>query len=164
MGLYPWFEQYWFTLVQTIGIVTGFYVAARALTLDSRARQAEVHLALTQAHREIWANLIQNPELSLVLDADRDVLVSPPTSSEERFVLLVLLHTASIYRAISLKILSSWPGLEKDISGFFSLPLPFLVLGKYRTSQNDDFLRYMDSLIPAPPVQETPSPLPRRTP
>ncbi len=139
-----WTQENWFSLAQTLGIAGGFLLAARSLGLESRARRAEVHLAVTAAHREIWSQMLKQPRLSSLLDACRNVEASPPTPAEERFVLLVLLHLAAVRQAVDLQVLPSWDGADRDVREFLSLPLPRAVTSSYLSRQSPEFQRYLE--------------------
>lgn len=147
MDILSWAGENWFSLIQTLGIVAGFAIASRSFLLDSRARRVEVYLTLTQAHRDIWENVVTNPDLASVLDPARDIDSKPPTDSEERLVLLVLLHTASVHRASSLGVYPLWEGLKADIRDFYRLPVPSCVVHKYGPFQEPAFLLFIKQLI-----------------
>ncbi len=149
--LIAWASDHWFSLVQTLGIVGGFVIAARSLSIDTRTRAAEIHLAITEAHRDIWENLVSNANLAEVLDPTRNVHTSPVAPIEERFVLLVLTHTAAVHRAMSLSVFKSWEGLEADVREFFMLPVPSCVLKRYLPYQEKAFIAFMTSLTTSPP-------------
>lgn len=137
MDILSWAGENWFSLIQTLGIVAGFAIASRSFLLDSRARRVDVYLTLTQAHRDIWENVVTNPDLASVLETD----------SEERLVLLVLLHTASVHRASSLGVYPLWEGLKADIRDFYRLPVPSCVVHKYAPFQEPAFLLFIKNLI-----------------
>ena len=124
MEILMWVETNWFSLAQTLGILAGFMVASRSLSLESRARQAEIFLELNQSHREIWENLVSTPELGAVLDPTRRVSEHPSGPSEERLVLLVVLHTSSVHRAIQLGVFPSWTVCERTLGNFRSSSPP----------------------------------------
>ena len=77
----------WFSLIQTLGIVVSFAIAARSLSIDARTRTTEIHLSLTAAHRDIWENLLTTPSLADAISPTRNLEASPVTPEEERFVL-----------------------------------------------------------------------------
>jgi hypothetical protein len=139
--------EHWFPLAQTLGIVGGFAIASRTLALDSRSRRAELHFMMTCSHREIWEHYINNPTLASTLDPARNILEKPPVPSEERFVLLVLLHTATVFHAVELQALRQWPGWKADIKAFFSLPVPGAVVRRFLEFQEPAFRQFLNDLL-----------------
>ena len=146
MGILPWFEQHWFSLLQSLGIVGGFAIAARSLSIDLRARKTEVFLSITAAHRDIWEHLVDRPELARVLDPAVDVSEAPPNPSEERFVLLILTHLNSVHLAMQNEVLPRSDGFIMDAGDFFSLPIPAVVLQKFLRYQDPAFQAFLTGL------------------
>jgi len=145
-----WFEQHWFSLLQSLGIVGGFAIASRSLSLDLRARKTEVFLTIAQAHRDIWEHLVERPELARILDPTVDTCSDPPSPSEERFVLLILTHLDSVHLAIRNGVLPASDNLMADAAQFFSLPIPKLILPKYLRFQNPAFRQFLTGLLSSP--------------
>lgn len=147
MGIGTWLAEHWFSLAQTLGIVAGFVVASRSLSLDSRCRRAELHFMMTTSHREIWEHYVNKPSLASTLDPARNIAVHPLLPSEERFVLLVLLHTATVFHAVELKALNQWPGWKADVKAFFSLPVPGAVARRFLQFQEPAFRVFLEDLL-----------------
>lgn len=137
----------WFDLLQSVGIIIGFVYTARAFSLDQRFRQAALVLDIASAHRRIWGKLSETTGLKRLLDREPDLISQPVTADEEHFVMLVLLHLASVHQAIELRLLRRWPGLERDIRRFFSRPIPQLVLRKYLALQPLSFREYLRQIL-----------------
>lgn len=148
MGIGEWLAEHWFPLVQTLGIVGSFAIASRSLSLDSRSRRAELHFMMTASHREIWEHYVNTPALAATLDPGRSLVANPPLPSEERFVLLVLLHTATVHHAVELRALRQWPGWRADVKAFFSLPVPRTVAKRFLEFQEPGFRRFLEDLLP----------------
>ncbi len=122
-------------------------MASRSLSLDSRSRRAELHFMMTASHREIWEHYVNTPSLASTLDPGRSIRENPPLPSEERFVLLVLLHTATVFHAVELQALRQWPGWKADVKAFFSLPVPKTVAKRFLEFQEPGFRRFLEDLL-----------------
>jgi hypothetical protein len=142
-----WLGEHWFSLAQTLGIVASFAIASRSLALDSRSRRAELHFMMTASHREIWEHYVNNPSLASTLDPSRKISGHPPKPAEERFVLLVLLHSATVFHAVELHALRQWPGWKADVKAFFSLPVPRAVAERFLEFQEPGFRRFLSDLL-----------------
>ncbi|WP_035609286.1 hypothetical protein [Haloferula sp. BvORR071] len=139
-----WLASNWFALIQTAGVVGGLFYSAIALRLDARVRRTEVILALTEAHREIWERLIEQPSLVRVLDPKADLAIAPPTSTEQRFVQLVVLHLDAVRISIKEGAYHASPGMIDDLNEFLALPIPRQVaesLLPYQSHELQEFLR-----------------------
>lgn len=150
MGDFFWFEQNWFSLIQTIGILSGFLLAARSLALDRGIRKTEILMQLTESHREIWESFLDEANLESTLDPYRKVDTHPITFAEKRFVTSVILHMAMVHRASRHGVFQPWEGLKLDIREFLHLPVPGTVFENLRPYQEEEFLRFIDSLLNAP--------------
>ena len=142
-----WLAQNWLDLVQTAGVAGSLAIAVATLRLDVRVRRTEVALSLTEAHRDIWERLIEQPELNRVRDPGADVTVSPPTPAERRFVQLVILHLATVLQAVREGAFDASPGMNEDIRGFLSLPIPRLVAEAILPFQSEEFQAYLRRLM-----------------
>lgn len=145
MGI--WLAQNWFTLIQTAGVVGGLFYSATALHLDAKIRRTEVILALTEAHRDIWERLIEQPILARVLDADVDLRTAPLTPSERRFVQMVILHLDTVRIAVKEGAYNASPGMHDDLREFFALPIPRQVANSVLPYQAPDFQQYLHAVM-----------------
>lgn len=142
-----WFEENWFSLIQTIGIVAGFLLAARSLALDRGIRKTEILIQLTESHREIWEGFLDDANLDQTLSPSRNLESKPVTFAEQRFVISIILHMALIHRAAKHGVFKHWSGLERDICEFLSLPVPAAVFSKQRPYQEPEFLAFVDQIV-----------------
>jgi len=142
-----WVASNWFTLIQTAGVVGGLFYSAIALRLDAKVRRTEVLLALTEAHRDIWERLIEQPELARILDPEADLKTAPPTSVERRFVLLVILHIDTVRQAISEGAFRASSGMTEDLRQFLSLPIPRSIAASALPYQSPDFQAYLHQVM-----------------
>jgi len=145
--MYSWLASNWFTLIQTAGVIGGLFYSSTALLLDARVRRTEVILALTEAHREIWERLIEQPELTRILDPDADIRTSPPTHAERRFVLLVILHLDSVRIAIKERAYAASPGMREDLREFFALPIPGAIANSALPYQDSEFQEFLHGVM-----------------
>jgi hypothetical protein len=142
-----WLASNWFTLIQTAGVVGGLFYSAIALSIDTKVRRTEVLLALTEAHRDIWERLIEQPDLARILDAAADLRLLPPTPSERRFVLLVILHLGAVRMAIKEGAYGASPGMQEDLREFLALPIPRAVAMSALPYQAPEFQEFLHDLM-----------------
>lgn len=147
VGDFFWFEENWFSLIQTIGILSGFLLAARSLTLDRGIRKTEILIQLTESHREIWEGFLDKADLEATLEPYRKIDSHPVSFSEKRFVTSVLLHIAMVHRASQHDVFQPWEGLKRDIREFLSLPVPGEVFKSLRPYQEAEFLAFIDEIL-----------------
>jgi hypothetical protein len=142
-----WLAANWFISIQAAGIAAGLLFNAAALRMDVRVRRTEVILALTEAHRDIWEKLIEQPSLNRVLDPEAKVHAYPPTPAEKRFVQLVIHHLAAVRQAVKERAYDASPGMDEDIRGFLALPIPRVVADGMLPFQAPDFQEYLHGLM-----------------
>ena len=147
MGDFFWFEENWFSLIQTIGILSGFLLAARSLSLDRGIRKTEILIQLTESHREIWESFLDKADLEATLEPYRNLDGHPISFSEKRFVTSVVLHMAMVHRASQHDVFQPWEGLRRDIREFLSLPVPGEVFKGLRRYQEAEFLAFIDEIL-----------------
>jgi len=141
-----WLSHHWFDILQTLGIVGGLLYSGLGFSLDRRMRRTELVLSLTDAHREIWESMIEQPELARVIDPNADAAAVPPSAAEARFVKLVLLHVCAVHRAILNRAYRGSPEMDEDVRQFLLLPIPRLVLAEFLPYQDREFRDYVASL------------------
>lgn len=142
-----WLGANWIDLIQTTGVVAGLLMSAAALRMDLRVRRTEVILRLTEAHRDIWERLVEQPSLARVLEPEVNLSATPPSPSERRFVQLVILHLATVRQAVREGTYDASPGMDDDIREFLSLPIPRSVAESLVRFQPADFQDYLRRLM-----------------
>lgn len=142
-----WLGANWIDLIQTTGVVAGLLMSAAALRMDTRVRRTEVILRLTEAHRDIWERLVEQPSLARVLEPGVSPSDAPPSPSERRFVQLVILHLATVRQAVREGTYDASPGMDDDIREFLSLPIPRSVAESLVRFQPADFQDYLRRLM-----------------
>jgi hypothetical protein len=142
-----WLGQHWFDLLQSTGIVGGLLVAAYAAWKDEQARKVGNLIALNEQYRQIWKEMYERPQLARVLQKDPDIGKQPISNEERLFVNLIIMHLHAVWRASKARLFVTVEGLEQDVRGFFSLPIPRSVWGKLKALQNQDFAKFMDGVL-----------------
>lgn len=145
MGTEEWFLQNGFNLLSAIGIIAGLCFTTFSLRSETKTRRIANLLTITANHREVWNKFLLNPELKRVLSPTADLVKYPVTEAEEIFTNMVILHSNSVYYAMSDQLVVKYEGLRRDISEFFSLPIPREVWEKIKIVQNDDFVVFVES-------------------
>jgi hypothetical protein len=153
MGIGEWVFQNWLNIF-TIFFGSGLYFTAFSIRQDAKARKEETSarrsanlIAITANHREIWKEYLNNPKLTRVRDAAADTTKQAVTDAEQVFVSLVIAHTNSVYCVMNDKLIVEYEGLCRDISDFFSLPVPKAVWRKSKPLQNRDFAAFIESSL-----------------
>jgi len=147
MGLFQWFSDSWFILLQSCGIIGGLTFTVVTLRDDIKARRVSNLIAITQHHREIWAQLYARPELSRVLDAAVDLDSHPITEEEKLFVGLLILHLNSSYQAMKSGTLIKPEGVRRDMQLFFALPIPHAIWVEVRLMQDEGFVEFVETAL-----------------
>jgi len=146
MEIARWITEHGFDLFQTAGVLIGFVFTIHALRTESEARKIGNMIALNQEHMAIWKELYARPELSRIME-ETVALDTKPLSHEERiFVTFLILHLSVVYRAMKAKMFVNIEGLTEDVKEFFSLPIPKIIWNKIRSSQDKDFVSFIDSI------------------
>jgi hypothetical protein len=141
-----WIAEHWFDLLQTAGIVSGFAFTIHALHTESEARKIDNLIALNQEHMAIWKELYVRPELPRITEK-RVALDTKPLSHEEAlFVTFLILHLSVVYRAMRARMFVNIEGLTKDVKEFFSLPIPKTIWNTIKSSQDKDFVTFIESV------------------
>jgi hypothetical protein len=144
MEILNWVRDNWFDLLQSLGIIGGFFFTALSLRIDANERRVGNLFAITKQHREIWTAIYSRPDLKRVVDAHADLEVQPITDEEGLFVNLLILHLETGYRASQAGMFTLPGELKTDISAFFSFPIPGAVWERSKRLQNVDFVRFVE--------------------
>jgi len=139
-----WIAAHWFDLIQTVGIVGSLLFAAYTTHKDERARGIANSIAINDQYREIWKEIYEYPKLARVLDKEADLANDPISFEEERFVMKLILHLGTAFRAFKSGEFVTLEGLQKDVQQFFSLPIPTAVWEKLKSFQDHNFAVFVD--------------------
>jgi len=140
-----WLATHAFDLLSAIGIVGGLIFTAHSLRSETKTRRIANLLSLTEAHREIWKELLRYPHLARVFEPKADPSKQSITLDEEIFVNLVIQHLGVVFQAMQDELTISPEGLRRDVWSFFSLPIPDAVWNKLKVLQNDRFVAFVES-------------------
>jgi hypothetical protein len=144
-----WFAENWFNLISAVGIVGSLLFTAVSLRSETKTRRIGSLLALTDSHRELWAQIFEHPELARVLDAEANLSKQAMTLEESLYVGLAIQHLGSAFQAMKGGIVIRQDGLCDDVRAFFSLPIPKTVWASTKKLQNGDFVKFVESCLEA---------------
>jgi hypothetical protein len=144
MAWLPWFQENWFTALQSLAILASFSFTAISLRRDERSRRVENLFRLNTGHRELWTHTFQRPELRRVLTPDPDLTRTPVTPDETQFVGFLILHLNTAHHAIKSGLMNPPDGLGADIRTFFANPIPRYVWHQSRSLQDADFAAFVE--------------------
>lgn len=137
----------WFTFLQSAGIIGSLLFAGIGLHSEARTRRVANLLTVTSNHREVWTELYRRPELRRVLEVKVDLQSKPVSIEEEIFVVLVILHVASVFEALKGDLLIAQEGFRRDVWWIFSRPIPRAVWERIKVLQNDDFAAFVEQCL-----------------
>ena len=142
-----WFQDNWFTFLQSLGIIGGLFFTGIALNIDAKVRRVGNLFTVTKHHREIWTTLYDRPELKRVVDASADLNSNAISDEEELFVHLLILHLASSYRAAKAGMHLLRGEIRADVTAFFSLPIPRAVWERTKRFQDRDLVAFVEECL-----------------
>lgn len=147
MGATQWIAEHWFDLLQTVGIVGSLLLATYTTRKDERARRIGNSIAINEQYREIWKEVFQHPKLGRVIAKDADVAKQPVSVEEELFVTMIITHLSTIFRAWKHGEFVELEGLQKDVQGFFTLPIPKIVWEEFKPVQDRRFVVFVEKSL-----------------
>lgn len=142
-----WAAENWFSLIQSAGIVAGFWFTAAGYRRDVLARKTSDLLALTQEHRELWSEAHRRPDLARIFRNEVDLVASPVTTAEQEFLNLVFVHFETGWHLAKQGVATPLAVLTLDVQGFFRLPVVREVWDELRWSRNPAFVKYVDGIL-----------------
>lgn len=140
-------QRHIFDLIQTLSILVGFYFTFRSFRDDTRSRRLEHLLDLNQQYIQGKQLIMEHPELSRVFKDKSKGGIASMTPLEINYIKQTIMHIYTVYMAMELKQLKPSVGIERDIRGFLSKPLPRKVWEDVRDLQDGDFVRYVDTVL-----------------
>lgn len=141
-----WFEQNWFPLIQTVGVIGSLWFATATLKRDAETRRTSDLLALTSLHRELWSEIYRRPELGRVLQAGVDLVASPVTLQEKEFLHAVIVHFYLGWLLVTQNHVIPEDVYATDVRHFFTLPLPEAVWEKTK-ARDPKFVRFIETTL-----------------
>jgi hypothetical protein len=142
-----WLTENAFNLLNALGIVGSLLFTAHSLRSETKTRRVANFLAITEAHRNIWKEHFQNPQLARVLSTLADLAKEPVTREEEIFVNLVIQHLGVVFQSTKDELMINLEGLRRDVASFFSLPIPAEVWKRLKVMQNHRFIAFVDECL-----------------
>jgi hypothetical protein len=140
-----WLTHHCFEILEAIGIIAGLVFTASSFRADEKAKKIANLIAINRQYGEIWKELYERPKLSRVMEERVNLEKHPVSDEEVIFVNLLILHLNTVHRAIKEGMFVMVEGLQKDIKGFFSLPIPRAVWEKAKAFQNSDFKEFVEN-------------------
>ena len=145
--LLHWVSEHGFDLLEAGGIAVILVFAALAFRRDGRERQISNLHAIGTAHREIWSELYNQPELARILDPEVDVRRAPPTTKESLFVTFLFNHLNLSLKAAKAGLFTPIGALERDVQWFFSLPIPKTVWELSAAFQDRELVEFVERTL-----------------
>jgi hypothetical protein len=147
MSGFIWMIEHGFEIVGAFGAFGGLVFTAVSIRAETHTRRVSNLIALTEGHRDLWKFFIDHPELRRVLSQGIDLQAAAVTAPEERFVLLLILHLQTTFRAMQDRLLPRPEGVRGDVRTLFSMSVPAEVWKRYRAFQDADFVRFVDDCL-----------------
>ena len=142
-----WFNQNWFSLAQTLGIVGSIALTAASLRRNTRAQKLSDYLTMISQHRELWSDAHRRPELQRIFQAEVDLLAAPISVAEDEFLNLVIVQFNTCWLLAKEGALVTLDVLNADAHSFFSLPIPRAVWEKTKHSRDPKFMGFIDQSL-----------------
>jgi len=142
-----WFQDNWFSLLQTVGIIGSLIFTGVSLRQDTNGRRASDLLTLTEHHRDLWQEVYSRPGLGRIYAEEVDLIASPVTIAEERFLNEVIVHFHTAWQLVSQGSLLSLEAMRVDARTFFRLPVPQAVWKQTKTSRDSEFVRFIEKCL-----------------
>ena len=134
--------------IQSAGIILGLFFTGIALRAETRSRQVENLIRITEGHRELWTYFDERPQLFRLFETQVDLGEHPLTEKETRFVQFLINHLILTFRAQQWGLYRSPERLRDDIRSFFTLPLPAAAWERLRKYQDKDFQEFVQKTLP----------------
>jgi hypothetical protein len=148
MGMLRWVLENGTGFIQSAGIILGLLFTGAALRAETRSRQVENLIRITEGHRAIWTYFDERPELSRLFQYEVDLTRHPLTAKEIRFVQFLINHLLLTFRAHQSGLYDSPERLKDDVRSFFSLPIPRAAWEKVRRYQDADIQKFILETLP----------------
>lgn len=148
MVILRWAFEYGAAFIQSAGIILGLLFTGVALRAETRSRQIENLIRITEGHRALWTYFDEKPELGRIFLYQLDLEEHPITAKEIRFVQFLINHLLLTFRAQQWGLLGSPERLKDDVRTFFALPIPRAAWEKARRYQDADFRKFVDDTLP----------------
>lgn len=143
--LFRWLGANWFSLIQSIGIISGLIFAAIAVRRETLTRRLSNLLALKAEHRELWDRISRDPSLARLYS---DELSDRPISAQEEiFCRQIIVHAATAFSLLKDGTPIDREAASADIGSFFARPIPFEAWKRAKHAQSVAFIAFVDDAI-----------------
>jgi len=142
-----WFQDNWFSLLQTIGIIGSLVFTGVSLRQETHSRRASDLLTLTEHHRDLWQEVYCRPGLGRIYAEEVDLISSPVTVAEERFLNEVIVHFHTAWQLVSQGSLLSLETMRVDARTFFMLPIPQAVWKQTKANRDSKFVHFIEKCL-----------------
>lgn len=142
--LLHWVREHGFDLLGSVGIIASLGFTTLSFRKEESSRRIGNLLTLTAAHRDIWSQLFNRPDLARILEPNPDLIKKPVTDEEDLFVTFLLLHLNATWQAMEEGVFRTRQAVTRDIRWFFSRPIPRSVWEKSKEFQDEDFVRFVE--------------------
>ncbi len=153
-GFSPWAEGNWFNLIQSVGIIGSLWFTAASFQSnskdrreDTKARKVSNILALSQRHREIWADSYKRDDLKRIFLKQVDLEAQPATIAEIEYLRERAIDFEDGWEIALLTNPEKLRPLALDACEFFSRPLPRLVWEQTKEFRNPKFVLFVERAI-----------------
>lgn len=146
-ALFLWLRENWFPLLQTVGIIGGLVFTGISIRQATNARKVGDLLTLTEQHRELWDQVYSRPGLDRILSESVDLVASPVSAAEERFLNEVIVHFHTGWQLACRGSLVSLDAVKADVRTFFMLPLPHAVWEESKGARDPKFVRFVEGCL-----------------
>lgn len=146
-AIFEWLVAYGKNTLETFGLIAGLFFTAASFRADSKERKIANLMSLADAHRELWLQLTEKPELVRLLQKDLNLKKHPVSIIEQRFVHLLITQLAVSFTAMKAGVLPDMQGLRKDVRVFFSLPIPREVWRWSSEFQDPSFVTFVQECL-----------------
>ena len=144
-----WVQGNWSSFVGAVGIIGSLLFTAAYFREDSKNRLVTNLLAIEDRHRAFWSEAQQRKDLKRIFSHEAAAVEQPLTSEEELFMRRVILYFATGWRLEKILNRGEMNLLFRDVSEFFSLPLPRAVWDKCKKFNNPQFVRFVERALKA---------------
>lgn len=142
-----WLADNWFTLIQSLGVIGGLSFTGLMVRRDGKARKITDLLTLNQQHRELWAEVRQQPELVRIARESVDFVTAPVSEAEEEFLNLVIVHFYTSWLIVNAGSLVDKAAFAGDLRSFFKLPIPSAVWERTKTARDPKFVEFVQNVL-----------------
>lgn len=156
-----WLSANWFSVIQTIALIITLTITVSALRSSRNATKGANLLALAAAHRQIWQQVITNPNLKRVLRPTMAANESV-TDEEREFAVHVFHHSSTAFEILQMGGLPPFEGFRRDAYETMQLPVFQIVWSEYKKYQQGAFVAFIDSCMAGVNLDDSVGRAPRR--